>query len=187
MPVAVLRTPRTSWIEEGLRRLADGGPEAVRVEVLAQALGVTKGGFYGQFADRRALLEEMLETWERRVIDEVIEQVESGGGDAKEKLWRLFTLASASPANRQILRMELAVRDWARRDPAVAERLARVDRRRMNYMRPLFSAFSADAAEVEARCLLVFSLFVGSHFVAVEHGPLSRGDVLERALQHVLA
>jgi Bacterial regulatory proteins, tetR family. len=51
---AITRTPRDRWIEEGLRALAAGGPDAVRVEVLAQALGVTKGGFYGQFADRRA-------------------------------------------------------------------------------------------------------------------------------------
>src|SRR5438874_961468 len=114
--MAPLRTARSSWIDEGLRALADGGPDAVRVEVLAQALGVTKGGFYGQFADRPALLEEMLDTWERTVIDEVIEQVESGGGAARSKLERLFTLASSSPSRRQILRMELAVRDWARRD-----------------------------------------------------------------------
>ena len=55
---AITRTPRSRWIEEGLRALAAGGPDAVRVEALAQALGVTKGGFYGHFADRGALLED---------------------------------------------------------------------------------------------------------------------------------
>ena len=54
--MALTRTPRTSWIDEGLRALAAGGPEAVRIEPLARALGVTKGGFYWHFADRRALL-----------------------------------------------------------------------------------------------------------------------------------
>lgn len=39
---------RASWIDEGLRALAAGGPDAVRIEALARALGVTKGGFYGQ-------------------------------------------------------------------------------------------------------------------------------------------
>lgn len=184
--MAVLRTSRSSWIDAGLQALADGGPDAVRVEVLAQALGVTKGGFYGQFADRRGLLQEMLDTWERMVIDEVIEQVESGGGDARAKLRRLFALASSSPSSRALQRTELAVRDWARRDPAVAERLGRVDRRRMEYMRPLFRAFCRDEREVEARCLLVFSLFVGSNFVMVDHGSLSRAEVLERALESVL-
>jgi AcrR family transcriptional regulator len=35
----------------------------VRVEVLAQMLGVTKGGFYRRFRDRPALLAAMLDTW----------------------------------------------------------------------------------------------------------------------------
>ncbi len=69
---AITRTPRSRWIEEGLLALAAGGPDAVRVEALAQALGVTKGGFYGHFADRNALLEEMLDSWERMSTDEVL-------------------------------------------------------------------------------------------------------------------
>src|SRR5215213_2773551 len=82
------RTPRTRWIEQGLRALADGGPDAVRIELLAQALGVTRGGFYWHFGDRRALLEEILDTWERVSVDEVTERVESAGGDTTAKLRR---------------------------------------------------------------------------------------------------
>lgn len=37
--MGALRTPRERWVEEGLRALADGGVDAVRVEVLAKALG----------------------------------------------------------------------------------------------------------------------------------------------------
>ena len=93
---APTRTPRTSWIEQGLRALGIGGPDAVRIEALAQALGVTKGGFYWHFEDRRALLDELLDAWERTMIDEAIERVERGGGDAREKLRRLFSLAASS-------------------------------------------------------------------------------------------
>jgi AcrR family transcriptional regulator len=50
--MAVSRTPRGRWVEEGLRALGDGGLDAVRIEPLAQAIGVTKGGFYWHFADR---------------------------------------------------------------------------------------------------------------------------------------
>src|SRR2546421_12769747 len=105
------RTPPTSWIDEGLRALAGGGPDAVRIETLAQALGVTKGGFYWHFGDRRALLEEMLDTWERVVTDEVIERVEGKGGDARAKLRRLFAAAGSSD---ELLKVRLAIRDWAR-------------------------------------------------------------------------
>jgi AcrR family transcriptional regulator len=42
---APTRTPRSTWIDEGLRALAAGGPDAVRLDTLAKALGVTTGGF----------------------------------------------------------------------------------------------------------------------------------------------
>ena len=182
--MALTRTPRSGWIDEGLRALAAGGPDAVRIETLAQALGVTKGGFYGHFDDRPALLEEMLDTWERESIDEVIERVEGGGGDARAKLRRLSAIASSSD---ELLRIDLAVRDWARRDTAVAKRLRRVDNRRMDYMRSLFGAFCPDEGEVEVRCMLVFALFVGSPFVAANHGARSRADVIKLALKQLLA
>jgi AcrR family transcriptional regulator len=186
--MAVARTPRSSWIEEGLLALAAGGPGAVRVERLAQELGVTKGGFYWHFGDRPALLEEILDTWERSMIDEVIERVEGGGGDARAKLRRLFKLAS--PADERVsglLRAELAIRDWARRDRAVAERLRRVDNRRMDYMRSLFGDFCPDEEEVEVRCLLSLSLFIGSPLLAADHGPRSRADIVKAALRRLEA
>jgi AcrR family transcriptional regulator len=182
---APTRTPRTSWIEEGLRALGIGGPDAVRIETLAQALGVTKGGFYWQFGDRQALLEEMLDTWERVVIDEAIERVESGGGDARAKLRRLFALAS-SPEARGLGSIDLAIRDWARREKTVATRLKRVDSRRMDYMRSLFAQFCPDQDDVEVRCLLALSALLGSRLIAADHGPRRRADVLKLALSRLL-
>ena len=186
------RTPRTRWIEEGLRALAAGGPDAVRIEPLAQALGVTRGGFYWHFDDRRALLEEMLDTWERASIDEVIERVE--GEDPRASLRRLFALASSSEglltidlAVRDLLTIDLAVRDWSRREQTGAERLRRVDNRRMDYLRSLFGAFCPDEDDVEVRCMLALSLWIGNHFIAADHGPRSRAEVLKLVLRRLEA
>jgi len=184
--LAKARTPRTKWIEEGLRALGVGGPEAVRVETLAQALGVTKGGFYWHFDDRPALLEEMLDAWEGVVVDDAIEIIEGRGGDGKAKLRRLFALASSKEA-RGLMKIDLAVRDWARRDKAVAKRLRRVDNRRMEYLRSLFGEFCRNENEVEVRCLLFASLFVGNRLLAADHGKRSREQVTEQALRKLLA
>jgi hypothetical protein len=118
------------------------------------------------------------------VIDEVIERIEGESGDARAKLRRLFALASSSDV---LLKIELAIRDWARREAAVAKRLRRIDNRRMDYMRSLFGAFCPDEDDVEARCMLVGSLWIGNHFMAADHGARSRGDVLELALARLLA
>jgi AcrR family transcriptional regulator len=175
---APIRTPRTTWISAGLAALAAGGPEAVRIEPLANALGVTRGGFYWHFEDRVALLEAMLDSWERQGIDEVIERVEAEGGDPRRKVVRAGELTLSS----ELLAIDLAVREWSRRDEAVAVRLRRVDNRRMDYLRVLFSAFCTDPDEVEARSLLAFSLAIGEHFIAAEHDRGTRRMVLQRAV-----
>jgi len=179
---AVTRTPRSSWIDAGLRALATGGPDGVRIELLAQELGVTRGGFYWYFEGRDAFLEEMLDTWERRCIDEALQRVESQGGDARDKVWRagMFTFS------KELLPIDLAVRDWARRDKSVAKRLRRVDNRRIEYLRALISTFCDNAEEVEARSMLLFSLAIGNHFIAADHGPRSRRQVLELSRNHLL-
>jgi AcrR family transcriptional regulator len=182
--MANARTPRESWIDQGLRALAAAGPDGVRIEVLAKDLGVTKGGFYWHFDDRQSLLDEMLDTWERVLIDEAIERVEREGGDARERLRRLFSAASSGG---KWTKVELAVRDWARRERKVATRLRRVDNRRMDYMRSLFGAFCPDEGEVEARCMVAMALFIGSPFMAADHGARSRQEVLGLALARLLA
>lgn len=172
------RTPRERWVQEGLAVLAEGGPDAVRVEVLAKRLGVTKGGFYGYFADREALLAEMLDAWERESTEDVLERVAREGGDARARLARAGRLTFSSD---HLLPIDLAVRDWARRDEAVAERLRRVDEQRMGFLRHTLGAVHSDPDDVEARCLLAFCLAIGHHFLAADHGGRVPEAVLNRA------
>jgi hypothetical protein len=121
-----------------------------------------------------------VDTWERTSVDDAIER----GGDARTKLRRLSTLAASSD---QPLRTDLAVRDWARRDPSVTERLRRVDHRRMDYMRSLFSDFCPDQNDVEARCIVFYSLWIANHFIAADHGSRSRADVLKEVVRRLAA
>ncbi|HEX4257778.1 MAG TPA: TetR/AcrR family transcriptional regulator [Streptosporangiaceae bacterium] len=180
---APARTPASAWVEAGLEALSAGGPDAVRVDPLARALGVTRGSFYWHFADRDALLTELLDVWERTATDDVLERVERHGGDARDRLRR----AGALTFSDQLLPIDLAIRGWARHDPGVAERLRRVDNRRLDYLRTLFGTFCADADEVEARSTLAFSLLIGSHFLAADHPGRSRAEALELAADWLLA
>jgi AcrR family transcriptional regulator len=182
--MAKVRTPRDAWIEAGLRELAAGGPEAVRVEPLAARLGVTKGGFYWHFKGRAALLAEMLDSWEQSMVGDVIAEVESDPGDPRAKLQHLFQLAAGAAG---LMPVELAVRDWARRDDEVAARLHRVDNERMDYLRSLFRPICVDDDDVEARSTLAFSLFIGSRFIAADHGGRSRREAVQLATDRLLA
>jgi AcrR family transcriptional regulator len=181
--MGALRTPREKWVEEGLRVLATGGVDAVRVEVVAKALGVTKGGFYGYFTDRGALLTEMLDVWERECVDDVIDRIGHEHGDVRDQVRLAGRLTFSSD---RLLPIDLAVRDWARRDQAVAERLRRVDNRRMQLLRDAISTFCPDPDEVEARSLLAFCAAIGRHFLAADHLGRSRDQVMARAADLLL-
>jgi hypothetical protein len=134
------------------------------------------------FAERRALLDAMLDTWERASVDEVIERVEREGGDPKAKARRARELTFSE----ELLPIDLAIRDWSRREPPVAERLRRVDNGRMDYLRTLLAPFCADEDELEARCLIAFSMAIGNHFIAADHGARSRADVLDHVARGLL-
>jgi AcrR family transcriptional regulator len=180
--VAKVRTPRGAWVHAALQALAAGGPDAVRVETLAVSLGVSKGGFYWHFADRQALIGEMLDTWEKTGTEDIIAGVQSQPGDARVRLRKLLEITT-SPEG---LAVELAVRDWARRDDAVAGRLRRADNRRMEFVRSLFRPFCADEDDVEVRSMTAYWLVIGSYFVAADHGGKTRSQVLQLAIDRLL-
>ncbi len=57
--------------------MARGGVGAVRVEVLARSLGVTKGSFYHHFSKRADLLEAMLDTWREIGTEAIIVEADT--------------------------------------------------------------------------------------------------------------
>ena len=57
----------------------------------------------------------------------------------------------------------------------------------MDYLRLLFGAICADEEEVEARSMLAFSLVIGHHLMAADHGTRGHADVLDLAAKWLLA
>lgn len=116
------------------------------------------------------------------MVEDVIAQIEGQPAKPRDKLRQLFALASTVD-----FPVELAIRDWARRDGEVAARVRRIDNRRMDYLRLLFGQLGLDEEEVEVRALLAFSLFIGSYFIAADHSGKSRAEVLTVALERLYA
>jgi hypothetical protein len=116
------------------------------------------------------------------VAEDVIARIESRPAEVRDKLRQLFALAPTVD-----FAVELAIRDWARRDDGVAARVRRIDNRRMEYLRSLFAQLGLDEEEVEARSIVAFSLFIGSYFIAADHPGRSRSEVLGLALERLYA
>ena len=177
------RKSREDWLRAGLRCLAREGVDGVRVEPLAKRLGVTKGSFYWHFADRAELLDALLEEWAETATAAVIAQAEAAGDAARARLERLTAIA-AEGFNAEL---ELALHDWARREPAVAAAVDGVNARRMDYLRKLLREAGFDPAQTEARAFLLYSALLGDRLLPHAHGRFSRKRVLRTALDLLTA
>lgn len=128
---------REDWLLAGFKALAANGPEALKAERLARALGTTKGSFYWHFTDVPTFREAMLDHWRDRALTGIIAEIETEQtpASALRKLAQIAARGADNPA--ADTRMEPAVRAWARSDQLVAETLASIDAERLRFMENL--------------------------------------------------
>lgn len=169
---------RSDWVEAGLAALGREGPDGLRIDRLADALGVTKGSFYWHFGDRAELLDAMLEEWAEAATEAVIERAEGAGSEPGARLARLAAIATEGFEGR----LELALRDWGRRDRAVGRVLDGVDGRRLGYLRQLLRGAGFAPLEAEARAFLLYSALFGNALLPHAHGRFGRGRVLRESV-----
>jgi len=168
---------RDAWIAAGLAEIARGGVDRIRVEVLARRLGVTKGGFYRRFKDRRALLEALLEGWTSGRIAAIERHTELGEETPSGRLTSLIELYSGR-INAEGMAIELAIRQWARTDAAAARAAARVDAARLASVAQLYAKLGLSRPAAEARAVLFYSFIFGQSLLYFENAPRKRASLL---------
>ena len=164
---------RDMWIEAGLKEIGRAGVEGVRVEVLAERLGITKGGFYRRFKDRRALLDALLENWTRGRITAIEAQTRLAGADARERLKSVIRLYSER-LNPQGMAIELAIRQWARSDKAAAAAVASVDAARLQNVAQLYRQLGLSAGDAQARAVLFYAFIFGQSLLVLDESARKR-------------
>lgn len=151
---------RSAWIQAATEVLAEEGISGLRVEVLAKRLKVTKGSFYWHFQDRRDLLLAVLQVWKDGRIRDIVKQTRAEPGKELEQIYHVIDVYSASRSRRGAM-IELAVRDWARRDSDAAAIVAEVDDWRLRCARDLFLACGVPMEEASSRCMLLYAYVFG--------------------------
>jgi AcrR family transcriptional regulator len=167
---------RKIWIYRALQKLTDEGIDKVSIAALARDLSVTKGSFYWHFKDRADLLQAMLEHWEKTGSEVVFKEVDRIGGDGELRLKHMSSIIFKRYGDQ--LNLELALRDWGRKDPKIWGIIAREDERRMDYMRELFGEIYEDPKIAEAKAWLLFSFYVGEIIIAAPIKEQNREELL---------
>ncbi|MCI2399923.1 TetR/AcrR family transcriptional regulator [Aliiroseovarius subalbicans] len=138
------------WLSAAYEVLTESGVEAVKVMPLAKRLGLTRTGFYWHFKDRDALLEAMIQRWEDRNTGNLVARCEAYAETICEAMFNLFDCWLDNDLFDA--RLDLAIRNWARNDKALATRLDRADATRRAAIIAMYErfGFSGDQAEVRA-------------------------------------
>jgi len=165
-----------AWIKAGLAEIAKGGVDRIRVEVLAKSLGVTKGGFYRRFKDRRALLDALLDTWTSGRIAAIKRQTELGNKTPRGRLKALINLYSAR-FNSEAMAIELAIRQWARSDAIAAKAAANVDAERLDSVAQLYRKLGLARPAAEAQAVLFYAFIFGQSLLFLEQTPRKRASL----------
>ncbi|WP_290630387.1 TetR/AcrR family transcriptional regulator [Aquisalimonas sp.] len=145
------------WADAALDAVAENGVEAVAVERIARALGVTKGSFYWHFANRGALLDAALKRWERQQTEDVIARAEREQ-DPRNRIHRLFRNADGSKRAGQLYLAFAA----SANDPLVGPVIKRVNNRRIGFMMDCYSAMGLGPVEARQRAVLAYSVYLGT-------------------------
>ncbi|MBL8434559.1 MAG: TetR/AcrR family transcriptional regulator [Zoogloea sp.] len=173
---------RAAWIQAALDTLADEGVTGIRVEVLAKRLHVTKGSFYWHFKDRQDLLAGVLDTWKDGRIRDIIKQTRPEPGKEEAQIFHVIDVYSASRNKKGIL-IELAMREWARRDAQAAATVEEVDAWRLRCARELFLAIGLPLHEASTRSMLLYAYVFGVSMMNCEKfdGDIARmkSDILK--------
>ena len=106
------RLSADDWIQAGFAILAEGGPNALRLDRLCERLGVTKGSFYWHFADLPTYRAALIEAW-GSLQDQDRQRFEKMPGLEPRERLRIMMQALMGP---QQCALERAMRVWALTD-----------------------------------------------------------------------
>jgi AcrR family transcriptional regulator len=150
-----MQLTRTQWLEQGLLTLAEQGPQFVKIDVLCQALGVTKGSFYHHFEHHAAFVTALLDHWEGTYTRQLIEAV-AGIEGSIERAAHLSQLVYSKD-----MRPEVAMRAWGKSHAEVAARVQGVDTQRIDYLSQLAMQMGAHAAQAKLLAQMGYAQLIG--------------------------
>ena len=156
------RLKREDWLQAAFNAIVEGGVDNLKILILAESLGVTRGSFYWHFADHAELLQATLWGWKDQEIERLRRIEDQQTQDPLADMHALLDAALAHSSDElENMRFELAVRGLGRRDTPVAALLMEVDQARTQLFVKHFSRLFKDPQKATDLAALFYLTIVG--------------------------
>ena len=146
----ITRVSKDQWLIKALDTLESSGVEAVKIERLAKAFGISRSGFYWHFKNRQDLLEHLLDYWVRRYTGVVTDNPDVVKLDPKKRLLTTMEMIR----DKHLTKYDLAMTSWAKLDSHVHKVVKKVVKMRLDYLRVIFAGLGFEGDELEMRTRL---------------------------------
>jgi len=161
------------WIDFALKTLAREGFQALKADVLARKLGVSRGSFYWHFGELSAFHTRVIEHWRQTATEAIIADLEKY--DSREQ--RLDVLVRSAFGRSGLL--EVRLRGWAEENAEAARVLSDIDRRRKAYIERMLMEAGITPPLAAVRAQLLYWAYLGA--------ALSRSKLTGKRLNRVVA
>jgi AcrR family transcriptional regulator len=172
----MIKISAETWINTARNTLIEEGIGGVKIDRLANRLGVTRGGFYHNFKDREELLDHLIAHWEQTC--RFLPQGVPSSQPAKAVEWFDDLIARHIEGDGYDYRFDLAVREWARSDQRAAWAVERSDRERLQTLTRFFEILGYDSADAPVRARIFYYHQIGYYAIGVKESAAERRRAL---------
>ena len=167
---------RVDWLLKALDIFVAEGIDAVRITRLAEDLGVTRGSFYWHFENREDLIAALVSYWKDKNTRAIRESVDNASSLA-EGIFRFFE--TCIDATLFDPRLDLALREWARRSDSVRNMVDIEDEARIASLRDFFIRCNYAMPEALIRARVLYFSQIGFYALEVKETLATRLNYTE--------
>ena len=167
------RLTAQDWIDFALQTLARTGFDALKADVLARKLGISRGSFYWHFTDIGTFHARVIEHWKQAATEAIIVDIERHKSP-EQRFDALLRLAFGHGAS-----LEIRMRTWAENNAEAQRAVSDIDRRRREYIERLLAEAGVAPTQAATRAQLVYWTYLGA--------AVSRSRLTGERLDHALA
>jgi AcrR family transcriptional regulator len=141
---------KAEWLSAALDMLGKGSVSDVKIEKLAQTLGINKSGFYWHFKNRADLLEQLLAYWTHELTEVVTSNSELLKLEPRERLCR----AAEMIIDYDLTRYEISIRQWALTNDLAGQAVNKINEIRLDFVSQTLVELGFEGDDLQMRSML---------------------------------
>ena len=155
---------RFDWLLKALEIFIAEGIDAVRITRLADELNVSRGSFYWHFSNREDLIAALVDYWKNRNTNAIVDSV-ANTGNLSDGIFQFFETCLDTELFDP--RLDLAIREWARRSPEIREQLDAADETRVQAIADFYQRCGYPMPEAFIRARVIYFAQIGFYALDV--------------------